>query len=217
MTADRIRTTLSDAMYAMSLATRAPDAELLDEFVRRYPEHAQALTNFAIEITLDTLQHGDEPVEATADPENISPVVSRVMSRFQNRLFEIVQKPAPPQSANVAVAPAANPFALLDRHSYRVLASRLDINTAMLSKLRDRQIEPITIPRSFCQHVADVMDQDTDVLSTHFHAAPDPAPQPQYYKAEGKPTTHTRQSFEEAVRGSGLSAEQQQRLLAFRG
>jgi len=38
---------LRDAMYAMSLAKAVPDAELLDEFARRYPNHANALTEFA--------------------------------------------------------------------------------------------------------------------------------------------------------------------------
>ena len=42
-------------MYAMSLAKAVPDAELLDEFARRYPLHADALTEFAIELAIDAL------------------------------------------------------------------------------------------------------------------------------------------------------------------
>ena len=37
----------------------------------------------------------------------------------------------------------------------------------------------------------------------------------QLYKAEGKPTATARQSFEEAVKTSGLSEEQQRRVLSF--
>ncbi|MDO8534389.1 MAG: hypothetical protein Q7S17_06570 [Xanthobacteraceae bacterium] len=94
MTPTMTDTPLRDAMYAMSLAKAVPDAELLDEFVRRYPEHADALTEFAIELALDGLQHGDDDLDVPADPDAISPVVSRVMSQFQNRLFEISQKRA---------------------------------------------------------------------------------------------------------------------------
>jgi hypothetical protein len=207
-------TSLRDAMYAMSLAKRAPDAELLDQFVRQYPKHAEALTNFAIELTLDALEHGDEEVDATPNP--ISPVVSRVMSKFQNGLFEMAHKRVAEQPMEIARAPTANPFASLDRKSYRALASHLDINTVLLSKLRDRQIEPTTIPRSFCKYVADGMEEDIDSLCAHFRGPPEAAPAHQYFRAKDKPKISLQQSFEEAVRGSGLSEEQQRRLLSFR-
>ena len=53
------QTSLRDAMYAMSLAKAVPDAELLDEFARRYPQHADALTEFAIELAIE-LAHAPE-------------------------------------------------------------------------------------------------------------------------------------------------------------
>lgn len=216
MTPTMTATPLRDVMYAMSLAKSVPDAELLDEFVRRYPEHADALTEFAIELALDGLQHGDDDLDVPADPDAISPVVSRVMSQFQNRLFEISQKRAPSPAARAATAAVANPFAALDRDGFRALASRLDINTALLSKLRDRHIEPATIPRGFCKHIAQEIDEDFDVLSAHLYAPPETPPARQYYKAEGKPKVYARQSFEEAVHGSGLSEAQQRHLLSFR-
>jgi hypothetical protein len=215
MTAATIDTSLRDAMYAMSLAQRAPDAELLEQFVRRYPKHAEALTNFAIELTLDALEHGDEEVEAPEEPEAISPVVSRVMSQFQNGLFGIAQERVAQRFKQIAHAPPTNPFASLERKDYRALASHLDINTAMLSKLRDRQIEPATIPRAFCGYVADGLDEDIDALCAHFRAPPEVAPMLQHFKSKAKPNVSLQQSFQEAVRNSGLSEEQQRRLLSF--
>lgn len=217
MTAATSNTSLRDAMYAMSLAKRAPDAELLEQFVRRYPKHAEALTNFAIELTLDALEHGDEEVGAPENSEAISPVVSRVMSKFQNGLFGIAQKRVAERPVQIAHthSPPTNPFASLNRDSYRALASRLDINTVMLSKLRDRQIKPTTIPRGFCRYVAAGMEEDVEVLCAHFRAPPEAAPARQYFKAKDKPEMSLQQSFEQAVRASGLTEEQQQRLLAF--
>jgi len=215
MTQTTSNTPLRDAMYAMSLAKPLPDAELLEEFVQRYPEHAEALTEFAIELAVDALQHGDDELDVSADPDAISPVVSRVMSQFQNRLYEISRKRVSALPAGAATLPITNPFASLNREGFRALASGLDINTVLLSKLRDRNIEPMTIPRAFCRHVAETMDKDFDELSAHLYAPPEAATVRQYYKSEGKPNVHARQSFEEAVRGSGLTEEQQRRLLSF--
>jgi hypothetical protein len=209
-------TPLRDAIYAMSLAKPAPDAELLDEFVRRYPQYADTLTDFAIELAIDALQHGDDDLDILADPDAVSPVVSRVMSRFQNRLFEMSQKRTVTPSARVATMPVVNPFAELDRAAFRALASRIDVNTAMLSKLRDRQIDPLTIPKGFCKLAADEMDIPEETLTAHLFAVPEISQARQFYKAEGKPSVTARQTFEQAVQNSGLSDEQQRRLLSFR-
>jgi hypothetical protein len=109
-----------------------------------------------------------------------------------------------------------NPFAALDRQGFRALVSQLDVNSAFLSKLRDRTIEPISIPRAYCRHLAQEMDEDADAMAAHLYAPQESvAAGRQLYKAEGKPAA-TRQSFEEAVKTSGLSEEQQRRLLSFR-
>lgn len=205
---------LRDVMYEMSLVKHIPDPELLDEFVRQYPQHAEALTEFAIELAIDALLVRDVDEDIPADPETVSPIVSRVMSQFENRLYERRQARAdtPPASAS-----AVNLFATLDRAEYRVLATQLDVNSVFLSKLRDRIIDPETIPKGFCRHVADEMDEDLPRLCDHLYA-PQESPNHgrQFYKAEGKPAVTARQSFEEAVKSSGLTEDQQRRLLSFR-
>ena len=210
------QTPLRDAMYAMSLAKPIPDAELLDDFVRRYPQHADALTDFAIELAIDALMDRDTEQDIPADPDAISPVVSRVMSQFENRLYERRQAQAATPPTRAAAASVANPFASLDRAGFRALASRIDVNTAVLSKLRDRLIDPVTIPKGFRTLVADEMDIPEEMLTAHLFAVPEVAQARQFYKAEGKPAVTARQSFEQAVQNSGLSDEHQRRLLSFR-
>jgi hypothetical protein len=110
-----------------------------------------------------------------------------------------------------------NPFVALDRQGFRALVSQLDVNSAFLSKLRDRTIEPISIPKAYCRHLAQEMNEDTEAMVAHLYAPQaSVAAGRQLYKAEGKPTATARQSFEEAVKTSGLSEEQQRRLLSFR-
>ena len=47
---------LRDVLYSFSLAKSVPDAELLDEYVRSYPEYAAELTDFAIEMIIDAAE-----------------------------------------------------------------------------------------------------------------------------------------------------------------
>jgi hypothetical protein len=204
-------------MYAMSLAKAVPDADLLDDFARRYPQYADALTEFAIELAIDSLMHRSDEEDVPADADAISALVSRVMSQFENQLYERGQARAATPPARAATASVENPFATLDRPGFRALASRLDINSAFLSKLRDRTIEPISIPKTYCRHLAQEMEEETEAMAAHLYAPQESvAAGRQLYKAEGKPAATARQSFEEAVKTSGLSEEQQRRLLSFR-
>jgi hypothetical protein len=210
------QTSLRDAMYAMSLAKAVPDAELLDEFARLYPKYADTLTEFAIELAIDSLMHRSDEEDVPADADAISDVVSRVMSQFENQLFERRQARAATPPARAATASVENPFAALDRQGFRSLVSQLDVNSAFLSKLRDRTIEPISIPKAYCRHLAQEMDEDAEAMVAHLYAPQESvAAGRQLYKAEGKPAATARQSFEEAVKTSGLSEEQQRRLLSF--
>ena len=47
---------LREAYYLLSTAQAVPDAKLLDDIVRRYPEFGEELTDFAIEIAVDALR-----------------------------------------------------------------------------------------------------------------------------------------------------------------
>jgi hypothetical protein len=208
---------LREALYALSMAQRLPDADLLDDIIRRYPLHAEELTDFGIDLVLDALrgEGAAEAAEAAVDPSRVSPVVSRAMSRFQNRLHAVRQaaavaaKPMLPPTAEVP-----NPFVDLDRAAFRSFAGRIGANTAFVLKLRDRQIEPETIPEPFQRLAASELHAPLDVVVAHFAAARSAAPSGrQFYKADGKPGSEHRQSFAEAVASSGLTAEQQQRLL----
>lgn len=210
------QTSLRDAMYAMSLAKAVPDADLLDDFARRYPQYADALTEFAIELAIDSLMHRSDEEDVPADAEAISAVVSRVMSQFENQLYERRQARAATPPARAATASVENPFAALDRQGFRALVSQLDVNSVFLSKLRDRTIEPISIPRAYCRHLAQEMDEDADAMAAHLYAPQESvAAGRQLYKAEGKPAATARQNFEEAVKTSGLSEDQQRKLLSF--
>jgi hypothetical protein len=209
---------LREALYVLSLAKRVPDAELLDDIVRRFPQFAGELTDFAIELALDELR-GDqaaEAAEAAIDPSRVSPVVSRAMSRFQNRLYEVTQSETTAKEATIAPATAPlNPFANLNRHEFRGFAERIGASTVFVTKLRDRLIDPATMTAGFRRRVADELSAPIELVAAHFAAMGGASTGArQFYKADEKPSDAQRQSFAEAVRNSGLTDEQQRHLLS---
>lgn len=207
-------TSLRAAYYELSMAKDIPDAGLLDEVVRRYPQFGAELTEFAITIALDALREraGEQASEVDGD-DAVSPAVSRAMSRFHNRLHaESVKTKASSDERSAMEAP--NPFNALSREQFRQVAVRLNTTTRFVIKLRDRQIDPKTITPGFRKRTAQELKVPLDVMNAHFNTRRASAgAAAQFHKADGKPAPGELQSFEEAVRTSGMSEEQQRDLL----
>ena len=205
---------LREAFYALSIGQEVPDAKLLDDLVRRYPEFAEELTAFAITIAVDALrcERVNDDSKQAIDPSAVSPAVSRAMSHFQNRLHAVAADEAAATNTSAEVGDAPNPFANLTRGEFSAVASGLNANTVFVVKLRDRQIEVNTMTPGFQRRVAEELNAPVDVVVAHF-AASQEAAVGQYFKSEGKPEIGARQSFEDAVKSSGLSEAQQKRLL----
>ena len=199
---------LSDVLYALALAMPVPDAKTLDEFVRRYPQHAEALTDFAVQLALDAGIEVDEEGDEAVDG-SVSPAVSRAISHFQNIAFELEKS-----TGTGAAEAVANPFARLSRDEFRAYTTTLRANSVFVMKLRDLLIEPDTIIShpGFCKAAADGLNIPLEAIIAHLHAQP-VMPAQQRFKADEKPVVPKRETFEEAVRSSGLTPEQQRRLL----
>lgn len=198
----------SDVLYALALAMPVPDPKTLDEFVRRYPQHAEALTEFAVQLALDAGPDGDEEGDETADGA-VSPAVSRAISHFQNVSFELEKK----GGADAPVA-GGNPFASLSTQAFRAYAATLGANSIFVMKLRDGRIEPDSLSArpGFCRVAADGLNIPVEALIAHVRSAPSVDAR-QMHKSDGKPVAFKRETFEEAVRSSGLTPEQQRHLL----
>jgi hypothetical protein len=195
-------------LYELALAKPVPDAALVDEFVRHYPEYASDLTAYAIELALDAIAARNEPVDK---PSAVTaPSVSRAMSRFHNRLHA-VRKETDAEAAKAAPA-VENPFAKLTRDAIRALAQRLLANTVFVMKLRDRHISLETMTEGFLRRLADELGVRLENIVAHF-AAPAYIPRGSHFKAATQPEAGEKQTFEEAVRSCGLTPEQQSDLL----
>lgn len=201
-------TPLRNVLYELALAKPAPDAALVDEFVRYYPEYASDLTEYAIELALDAIAAHNEPIDMPVAITASS--LSRAMSRFYNRLSAVRKE----IDVEAAKAPPAveNPFATLTRSEIRALAQRLHANTVFVMKLRDRLITGATMTEGFLRRLADELGVQLEHIVAHF-AAPAYIQRSAYFKAETTPEAGEKQTFEEAVRSCGLTPEQQNSLL----
>lgn len=212
MTTDFARddSNLQDAFYALSLAKPTPDAEVLDKLVRCYPEFAAELTDMAIDLVLDALCD-EEVAEVNSGSSNTDLMVLRAMSRFQNHLHTV--KTEKRASTTMPQLPPTNPFSTLSTADIRALGQRLHANTVFILKLRDRVIREDTLTPAFKRRIADELKAPLDVVVAHFAGQSSIGTQA-HYKAAQKPEASDKQTFEDALRSSGLTDEQQKSLLS---
>ena len=201
---------LRDVLYDFSLAQVVPDADLLDEYAKLYPSYASELTEFAIDIFLDAKRGTDEAFLAVKK-ESVSPAVSRAMSAFQVALQESRGRQESVANDGFVKVEVENPFAKLERNEFRALAKSINANAAFLCKLRDCLIDPQTMSQGFLQFLGDKLAVSVVQLEAFF-GGKSPRLAGQHFKAEVKPTVGDQQSFEDAVKTSGLTVEQQQFL-----
>jgi hypothetical protein len=206
---------LRDALYELSLAKEVPDADTLEEVSRRYPQYGAELTEFAIALNLDALisESDAEAAESHVDPRQVSPEVSRAISHFHNRLHAGRRPISAVAEPRKAYGRVDNPLAKLSREEIRGFAGAIGANNAFVQKLRDRNIRPDTFSHGFTELAARELSVPADLLVAHYHG-PRGTQVAQHFKAEDKPSEGVQQSFEEAVRSSGLTDEQQRHLLS---
>lgn len=211
----QIEAPLRDALYELSLSQAIPNAEALDDLVRRFPHHADEITDFAVALALELLQekHETHQINVSENKKITSPEVERAMSRFQNHLYQVQQSERLNQmSGGASVGNPYNPFIDLNKDEFRSLAKNLNTTNVFLAKLRDRQIRHSTMSKGFKQCVASKAGIPMDLLSAHFEAPPIFSGQRQFYKSDQKPESMQKQTFLEAVMSSGMTPDQQEYL-----
>lgn len=196
---------LDDVLEELALTSAKPDARVLGEFTRRYPQYLDEIMEFAAELA--ALAMADEPGDGLEhSTTETSPAVSKAMSTLQNRLYEVKLE----QGGQGAVS---NPFASLTQQQLRSVANELHATPYFVIKLRDRTIAPETIPAGFRRLVSNVLKVPEPLVAAHF-SAPAEIRAGMQFMSEQKPEAARQQTFVEAVKSSSLTEEQQQYLLS---
>ena len=159
---------LDDTLHAFAEAG-ADDATLAD-YVRRYPQFAAELIDFAQELRQIEI---DDAVSYTPD------------TAWENASWARFAKAAALAESDVAVA---DPFATLSSVRQVDIRRALDVPSTVFNAFRDRQVDPGSVPRPFLAKLADLLGIDPGGLRACLMGPErlDPAMQ---FKADDKPTT----------------------------
>lgn len=167
------------------------DRKTLERYLSEYPEYSEALVDCSIELMLDTNQR-----KSVAD--SMEETVENAWQRFQTIM-------------NVDDNVPVNPFAKINPTSFKSLAKRLDISNLFLIRLRDRAIEPITIPMRFIERIATEMQVTADTISAFFNSSPSLTLN-NSLRTSFETKVVTQISFEEAIETSQLTESQKNML-----
>lgn len=207
---------LHDAFIEMLEADKLPDAQLVEDIVSEYPDFAGEITDFAVELAIDMLVNSDDNEDVVVVQDDISPLVSRALSNFQNALYMREQALSPSNDVSATVAPETkmiDPFASMDRKSFGEFARSINVNKIFAVKFRDKQIKPATIPHRFLEIVAEKLNSTVELLLIYLNGQDRrPAMGNQFFKADDRPNHDLQQSFDEAVESSNLTEDQKKFL-----
>ncbi len=122
---------------------------MLDEYARLYPEYADVLADFAVQLALGSGAGDEDDDEGSADGP-VSPAVSRAVSHFHNVAYELDEAAIGGVRKRWTI-----PLRSLSRERFRAFVARIDASSVFVMKLRDRQIEPDTdqVPPRFLQDI----------------------------------------------------------------
>jgi hypothetical protein len=169
------------------------DRSTLERYLAQYPEHANALVDCSLELL--TLPTEVSPVWM-ADSE-----VEAGWQKFRAQL------------GAAAGAAVESPFDKLSTSAFKSLAVRLDINTLLLLRIRDRGIRAASIPSAFMRQLATELGAPLKAVADYL-ACPPSLASSSAFRSLGKPAAAGQVDFSDAVKISQLTAEQQNKLLA---
>ncbi|WP_207003654.1 hypothetical protein [Trinickia mobilis] len=201
---------LREVLIQFSVEQDTPDQQLLDSYIEKYPQFESQLRSLASQLmdaSLEASQCEDET--RSIDSQDIEEAAISV-SVFQSRYFEETGCVfGEPQEDAKTIE---NRLSSLERPAYRSLASRLGINTVVLNQLRDREIDSTTISQRFTKRLAHELNASVQVI-LQFLNSPSAVSPMASFKADDKPHSTSKESFEEALMHSGLDEEQIRSLL----
>ncbi|WP_434668039.1 hypothetical protein P5W99_36625 [Paraburkholderia sp. A3BS-1L] len=197
---------LREVLIQFSVEQDTPDQQLLDSYVERYPQFESQLRSLASQLVDDRLEVCDQETISSSDIEEAAISVSAFQTRYFERTGCVFGE------SHEDVHTIENKLISLGKPAYKGLAVRLGINTVVLNQLRDREIEPATISQRFRRRLATEFNVSIEAI-LQFLSLPSAVSPTASFKADDKPQSTSKESFEHALMHSGLSEDQIKSLL----
>ena len=204
---------LDDVLDAL-LATGAPSATALREFIQRYPQFQQELTEFAASWQLSEALPMSPDVQRVSDEMIVERGIRAVNELLSGRQFQV--EPAGVPVGSVAQPPVRS---LLDEARAqglrpRQFAAAAGMGESLLAKLDRGLIRFASIPREAMESLAEALHRDLASIQSYLEArTPSVAPMAAF-KADQAPEVGQPEDFASAVETDAtMSAEQRQRWL----
>lgn len=181
-----------DVLYAFSVEPNQ-NSETLSEYLKRYPLWQKELIDLSI-VLLTSL-----PKEELSEVIGESKAINNAWNAFQSKLSTSDPVFAAPQ--------VVNPLINLQREEFRLLATKLGVNTLFLAKLRDKTVTLSTIPNKFIEQISHVLDESIESVRTALDGTATISTSASF-KADKKPIAEEKISFDDAIEFSNLTDEQ---------
>lgn len=173
-------------------------AERLSHFAKLFPQYENHLRALAAELA-----------EMDASKEEVLSAEGEKLAAFGSSAFikALQEQSAEPVAAH-------DVFAGRSPKELQKLALNWALPLTLLAKIRDRLIDPETIPSGFVAWLAKVSgERKADIL--YSLSLPPRMGAALQYKATGKPTLQERQSFKDAVEATDMPEQDKRKLKAF--
>ena len=198
--------TLDDIIDEYVAQSPQPSYAALAEWIGRYPQYAQELTDFTLSWSVAErvpLDQDELPAEETA----------ALVARHMSVVREIIarQSPSAVQAIKGLLAEAR-----VRELSVRQLAEKTGLSVALVTKLDRRLIRYASIPRQVVADIAEALGREAQAVARYLQGGALLAPSVVSYRADEAPSLPEQQEFADAVRDDRmLSGEERERLLGY--
>ncbi|MBM3604681.1 MAG: hypothetical protein FJX25_07960 [Alphaproteobacteria bacterium] len=157
------------------------DKAILDSYLRNHPELTDELLDLALELELADIGAEDEPVTTS------SAAVDAAWALFSN--------------------PATAKSILKTEQFNMQVAKALGIKSSAIAGLRDRKVQPDSLPTGFLARLSKALKSPTDAVLDYL-SGPSHLPLGASFKADGRPEASSKIPLEQLLRECGHTPEE---------
>lgn len=179
-----------DVLEALGCESETGKATL-EKYLRDYPQYAEAILDFATELSREDIIRKDP------------------LSERERALIETSWK----KHVKAAPKPVADPFAILSALELGRVAKLLGVPKQVLTAFRDRTIEVASIPERFAKRLVAEIHSDLEILEAYL-TAPPALSLARSRKSDTKPKIGDRKTFEQILTDAGVAPADRKKLMA---